>query len=63
MTWPKRVEPIGVVKLNLMRTREKLRSQKKKSNVDCYNYGKHGHYTRDCWVEKNRRQTQLHRGS
>jgi Zinc knuckle len=39
------------------------KKSEKKSDVDCYNCGKHGHYTRDCWVEKNRRQTQLHRGS
>jgi hypothetical protein len=25
---------------------------RRKLNVDCYNYGKHIHYARDCWAEK-----------
>jgi hypothetical protein len=37
-------EKKGSIELKLARTR--------RPDVDCYNYGKHEHYVRDCWTEK-----------
>jgi hypothetical protein len=61
MMWLRRVEPVGTVKPNLARTREKPRRQ---PDVDCYNYGKHGALrSRLLGRKESKRQSQLRRGS